>query len=74
LVGLGIGHDARAGGKKVDWSEYLEPSGYRTPAKAPVSQEPVAAATQKQKKTSPSKLRPESRSKPKQTARSKRRR
>lgn len=76
LVGLGISHDAQAAGK-VDWSEYLEPPGSRTPVRTAASERSTKVSAKKQK-ASRSKAKKKqtaaSRSKAKKTVRSKRRR
>lgn len=77
LVGLGISHDAQAAGK-VDWSEYLEPPGARTPVRTAAASERSTKVSAKKQKASRSKAKKKqtaaSRSKAKKTVRSKRRR
>ena len=76
VLGLGLGEQARAGGS-VDWSDYLEPPGARTPVRATptVSQRPtkVAATPNKPTRTA-AKQSGGSRAKPKVAVRAKRRR
>lgn len=71
IISLGIGIEARAGGK-VDWSQYVEPAGYTAPTNKPASsQEPVktAAADKKPSRSVAKPHRAESRSKAKAPAR-----
>jgi len=74
VLGLGLGAEARAGGK-VDWSEYLEPAGSRTkPAQAPAPSAATSAATKAATKKSMPKAPTASRAKAKAPARAARHR
>jgi hypothetical protein len=76
LLGLGLGQQARAGGS-VDWSDYLEPPGARTPVRATptTAQRPAKAAAAPKKASRTVAKKSGSRNKAKKAAvRSKRRR
>ena len=76
VLGLGLGQQARAGGS-VDWSDYLEPPGARTPVRATptAAQRPAtAAAAPKQASRTVAKKTGGSRTKAKAGVRAKRRR
>ncbi len=74
VLGLGLGQQARAGGN-VDWSDYLEPPGARTPVRAtPTAAQRPAKAAAAPKKASRTVAKKSGGSRTKAGVRSKRRR